>query len=446
MAESDFSNDGDVNLLKESGVRTRGARSRKCPGCHLSHHNHEFGQPHIDCTGPTSNQPESEIDKPCLVPGLSSLDAQIGGASKQPFDLTNSMKEAELDLMADKEKMLLDKLKIMELEEKALQHRHRINELRRRVVTKEKSLRQLEDHIVNPDFGLEDHDNEPPVTIKQQSKSLNNRSLKELVPNLLNDNVQFPGNQIPLTTLLAARKGSSQNAAIMEGFGLNMNMMKTTGKQVHGLQGQDVSIPSVSLAPHLTNVHSNEVCQFVPGSSSNLMDANSQANLLLQPKSGGKCYLKIVDFCDCIIQQDHERTLSDDGHSRHYINYSPKCCKLDVSIPQYVMAAIRILHHLIEGKQIVSYEGIKQYMGYMMKMMELATRFQWVSVLKHDDHFRQLQALHGVPWVFESHHLTFVELLPLPVDISAGSGLTLTRNHKVADNYFSTWSQERCPS
>ena len=167
------------------------------------------------------------------------------------------------------------------------------------------------------------------------------------------------------------------------------------------------------------------------------MDANSQANLLLQPKSGGKCYLKIVDFCDLIIKQDHERTLSDDGHSRLYINYGPKHCKLeDVSIPQYVTAAIRILHHLIEGKQIVSYEGIKQYMRYMIKIMELATRFQWVSVLKYDDHFRQLQALHCVHWVFESHHLISVELLPLPVDISASSGLTLTRNHKVADNHF----------
>ena len=197
------------------------------------------------------NQSESEIDKPCLVPGLSSLDAQIG-ESKQPFDPTDSMKKAELDLMADEEKMLLDKLKMMGLEEKALQHRHRINELRRRVVMKEKSLRQLEDHIANPDFGLEVHDNEPPVTIKQQSKSLNNKSLKKLVPNLLNDDVQFPGNQILLTNLLsAAEKGSSQNTAIMEGFGLNMNMMKMTGKQFHGLQGQDVSVPSACLASHL---------------------------------------------------------------------------------------------------------------------------------------------------------------------------------------------------
>ena len=102
---------------------------------------------------------------------------------------------------------------MLELEERALQHRHRINELRRRVVMKEKSLRQLEDHIANPDFGLEDRDDEL-VTIKQQSKTLNNKSLKQLTPNLLNDNVQFPRNQIPLTNLLgAAEKGASQNTA-----------------------------------------------------------------------------------------------------------------------------------------------------------------------------------------------------------------------------------------
>ena len=115
------------NLVFRQGVQDP---ENVLAGCHLPHHNHGFRQPHIDCTGPTlQNQSKSEIDKPCLFPVLSSLDAQIGGVSKELFDPTDSMKEAELDFMADKEKMLLDKLKMMELEEKALQHRHRINEL-----------------------------------------------------------------------------------------------------------------------------------------------------------------------------------------------------------------------------------------------------------------------------------------------------------------------------
>ena len=63
--------------------------------------------------------------------------------------------------------------------------------------------------------------------------------------------------------------------------------MKTTGKQFHGVQGQDVSVPFACLGSHLANVNSDEVCQFVPGSSSSLMDADSETNVLLQPKSGG---------------------------------------------------------------------------------------------------------------------------------------------------------------
>ena len=67
-----------VAIISKNLVFEQSARPKKCPGCHLSHHVHKLGQPHIDCKGPASeNQPESEIDKPCLVPGLSSLDVQI---------------------------------------------------------------------------------------------------------------------------------------------------------------------------------------------------------------------------------------------------------------------------------------------------------------------------------------------------------------------------------
>ena len=45
--------------------------------------------------------------------------------------------------------------------------------------------------------------------------------------------------------------------------------------------------------------------------------------------------------------------------------------------------------------------------------------------------------------MFESHHLISVELLP--VDISAGSGLTLTRNRKVADNHFQPGHKKGVP-
>ena len=40
-------------------------------------------------------------------------------------------------------------------------------------------------------------------------------------------------------------------------------------------------------------------------------------------------------------------------------------------------------------------------------------KFEWKSVLEFDDSFRQFQALYGVPWVHESHHLHLFKLVPL---------------------------------
>ena len=74
-----------------------------------------------------------------------------------------------------------------------------------------------------------------------------------------------------------------------------------------------------------------------------------------------------------------------------------KKIKLDqVSMPQFVIAFMRILYHLMESKQIDPYDEIKHYLAYVAKCMELATRYEWQSVLRYDDEFRQLQALHDV--------------------------------------------------
>ena len=40
-------------------------------------------------------------------------------------------------------------------------------------------------------------------------------------------------------------------------------------------------------------------------------------------------------------------------------------------------------------------------------------RYEWRSVLEYDDHFRQLQALYGLPWVLLSHHMHTTRLIPI---------------------------------
>ena len=76
---------------------------------------------------------------------------------------------------------------------------------------------------------------------------------------------------------------------------------------------------------------------------------------------------------------------------------------------------------------MLSVEGIRQYLAYIIKCMELAMKYQWRSVLVYDDYFRQIQAFYDVPWVYESHHLHTVKLEPLPLP---GQTSTRTRGLK----------------
>ena len=50
-------------------------------------------------------------------------------------------------------------------------------------------------------------------------------------------------------------------------------------------------------------------------------------------------------------------------------------------------------------------DDMLSYMGHMVKVMELAARYEWLSVVKFDDEFRHNQALYNYPWLYESRHL-----------------------------------------
>ena len=107
--------------------------------------------------------------------------------------------------------------------------------------------------------------------------------------------------------------------------------------------------------------------------------------------------LRSVDFVDRIFQTDNEKLLAEDGTTQLFLNYGPIRVSLEnVSLPQYMIASTRILYTLTETGQIRDFAGIKQYLAYIVKCMELATRYQWRSVLEYDDYFRQLQARYGL--------------------------------------------------
>ena len=70
----------------------------------------------------------------------------------------------------------------------------------------------------------------------------------------------------------------------------------------------------------------------------------------------------------------------------------------------------------------------------IFKTMEIATRFEWKSVLIDDDQFWQLQALYDVPWVYESHHLHTVKLVPLERVIRRAPYRPTARSRLGSDN------------
>ena len=159
--------------------------------------------------------------------------------------------------------------------------------------------------------------------------------------------------------------------------------------------------------------------------SSSWLDASAQAKILLQPKSSTACkYCKIIDFVHSIIRQENEKILAEGGTAKLSVNYGYVKPKLEqVSIQQYVIGSIRILNCLIQNRQIGDESILQQYLAYLVKTMELATRYEWKSVLYYDDHFRQLQATYNIPWVFESHHMNTVRLIPLAKPVS-GYGIS----------------------
>ena len=82
---------------------------------------------------------------------------------------------------------------------------------------------------------------------------------------------------------------------------------------------------------------------------------------------------------------------------------------------------------MIIASKLPTTQDIRDYLAYTVKVMELAGKYEWVSVLKYDDEYRQLQATYNFPWSYDSPHLHELILVPRaksksPVVSQASSG------------------------
>ena len=140
------------------------------------------------------------------------------------------------------------------------------------------------------------------------------------------------------------------------------------------------------------------------------------SEMFLRPAQlpAGEKVLRIVDFVDSIIPRDEEHILSNVGTTKIYVSHGRKKIKLEqVSFQQWVIANTRIFYALLSSRKLPSMSDLQHYLAYTVKVMELSSKYSWVSVLRYDDEFRQIQAVYNYPWNYDSNHLHTVILEPL---------------------------------
>ena len=80
---------------------------------------------------------------------------------------------------------------------------------------------------------------------------------------------------------------------------------------------------------------------------------------------------------------------------------------------QWVIANTGIFHTLLSTGKLPSPQDVQHYLAYTVKVKELSTKFTRASVLKYDDEFRHVQAVHNYLWSYDSNYLYIVILEPL---------------------------------
>ena len=155
-----------------------------------------------------------------------------------------------------------------------------------------------------------------------------------------------------------------------------------------------INIPSLIEAHQL-----NKDRRKIESSSRHFKNLPDLADVFLSPTETA-CEIKalrIIDFVNDIIPHEDERMIRNDarGSNRLLVKYGKRKPKLEsMTVAQWTVANTHIIHQLISSKQLVSYDDIKSYLAYTVKVMQLCTRYTWVSILGCDDEFRQLQAFY----------------------------------------------------
>ena len=176
-----------------------------------------------------------------------------------------------------------------------------------------------------------------------------------------------------------------------------------------------LSTPAPAFSPIFADPNAKSDCYYQPPSQNFQIDPM----IYLCGSSGRSVALDICDFVNLTPPVSHlnisDCAGADDVLKEFYQAKSgPKRPKLqDVTVGQWGLANTRIMNKLFldtVAAAVIDIQGMRRYLAYTAKTFELFGKFDRVSVLEYDQHYRIYQAANNLAWGTDVPHLETMSL------------------------------------
>ena len=344
-------------------------RRRFCPGCKTDLQEHHFGHPHRDCTGfqeassssaPTGTPIDFTSDNPATA--LDSTPAASASIADDPV-VTSEANNERLRAL----------LKQLEIQEKFAQMKAEEQHLLQQIQQRQQNLRRFE-----AQSSTISHPPAPPA--------LSDFSSTQVIPTMSSSNI-LSGSSAQMHF---GTKHPNQPISAL---------LSPSTSHPPNLPQQTTSLPSLA-----------EVFK---------QQEQRGAELFLRPTkstdNGQGKPLRIVDFVSRLRPTEEEKIITTESGSQTtlLLSVGNKKPKLEnISVEEFSIANIRIFYELLTSGKLPSAADIRDYLSYSIKVLELARKYSWESVLKYDDEYRIVQHMYGYPWSYDQGHLQEVMLIP----------------------------------
>ena len=409
---------------------SRPPRTNKCPGCHLEHSQHNFGIPGPNCTGPVPNSANSSTSP--IPPPLTIIKTPItssSGTIRRRSKNTPAVSGASAAQIEDQNR----------LAPSANDHIARMNA--------ELALLENEEQILRQE--IEEEEARLSREIENRKRTIQNLRANRAPP------AQFDAPSYPSSRhQTSALQGSaSHQPAQARQADTNVSWNRNFSRTENGLDQAYLRLPST--LPHIVSTSQERSTSQSLFPDRPALDRYAptinQSEILLRPTrtidpTRGKP-LRIIDFVSRIRPSEDERIFASDNNCVLKLSLQDTKPKLSsVTVEQYNIANLRIFYELLFSNKLSSMQEIREYLAYSIKILELAAKNTWQSVLLYDDEFRVLQHTYGYPWSTDHSHLHEVSLVPRWAAKSNATGASHNSSNNPSLGNLKSFTVARLPN